>query len=248
MFSVSGSTSSGGHDHRRTRSVGAAFPSSSSPGAPPSSPTRVNSARGLRHAPHRSESSIPRHVVPVLPPLDLHEEGLRMPGVPTAPTRHTLPRRASRSGPQLPPLDLPRGGLDFPGVHPAPARRDASSASPASNRNWPEDVADWEIPLFEERQRWEEQQESDQEAARNREPPPGLVGKFMALLGYAGPNAQVRRAFVSMMLSELWWFAQVRMESSFDTERSLSFCLLCAVRRRHRSLGRLWSYQEPYNA
>lgn len=248
MFSVSGSTSSGGHDHRRTRSVGAAFPSSSSPGAPPSSPTRVNSARGLRHAPHRSESSIPRHVVPVLPPLDLHEEGLRMPGVPTAPTRHTLPRRASRSGPQLPPLDLPRGGLDFPGVHPAPARRDASSASPAGNRNWPEDVADWEIPLFEERQRWEEQQESDQEAARNREPPPGLVGKIMALLGYAGPNAQVRRAFVSMMLSELWWFAQVRMESSFDTERSLSFCLLCAVRRRHRSLGRLWSYQEPYNA
>ncbi|PIL36212.1 hypothetical protein GSI_01873 [Ganoderma sinense ZZ0214-1] len=208
MFSISSSTSSGGHDHRRTRSVGAAFPSSSSPGAPPSSPPRVSSARGLRHAPRRSESSIPRHV-PVLPPLDLHEEGLGMPGVPTGvPARHTLPRRSSRSGPQLPPLDLPRGGLDFPGVHPAPARRDASSASPAGNRNWPDDVADWEIPLFEERQRWEEQQEADREATTNREPPPGFVGKVMVFLGYAGPNAQVRRAFVSLVLGELWWLAQ----------------------------------------
>ena len=208
MFSVSNSSSLGGHDHRRTRSVGAASPSPSSPGAPSNSPTRPSSARGLRHAPRRSESSIPRHV-PVLPPLDLPEQGLGMPRVPTLPTRHALPRRASRSGPQLPPLDLPRGGLDFPGVHPAPARRDASSASPAGNRNRPDDIADWEIPLFEERHRWEEQQDADQEPTTNREPPPGLVGKIMVSLGYAGPNAQVRRAFVSLVLGELWWLAQV---------------------------------------
>ncbi len=129
-----------------------------------------------------------------------------MPAVPTAPTRHTLPRRGSRSEPQLPPLNLPGGAVDFPTVHPAPAR---SSASAAGNRNW-SDEADWEIPLFEERQRWEEQQEANQEP-RTREPPPGFVGKIMVFLGYAGPNAQVQRALVSMVLGELWGLIQVRM-------------------------------------
>lgn len=143
-----------------------------------------------------------------------------MPGVPTRLTRHTLPRNSSRSGPQLAPLDLSGGRLDLPGVHPAPARRDGSSASATGNR-WP-GAADWEIPLFEERQRWEEEQEANQEAHNNREPPPGLVGKIMVLLGYAGPNMQARRALVSMVLGELWWFTQVRMGSSLVEWDSLS--------------------------
>ncbi|KAI1794162.1 hypothetical protein LXA43DRAFT_998029 [Ganoderma leucocontextum] len=205
MFSGSGSSSSGsgsgGRDHRRTRSVGASYPSS---GAPPSSAPRVSSARAHRHAPRHSESSIPRRV-PILPPLDLPEEGLGMPGVPTPPTRHTFPRRGSGSGPLLPPLDLPGGGLDFPSVHPAPARRDGSSASAAGNGN--RGAPNREIPLFEGQQRIEEPQEGNQEE-HGREPPPGVIGKIMVLLGYAGPNAQVRRALVSLVLGELWWLIQ----------------------------------------
>ena len=70
----------------------------------------------------------------------------------------------------------------------------------------------WEVPLFEDQQRGEAPQEGRRDE-RNREPPPGLVGKIMVLLGYAGPNAQGQRAFVSLVFAELWWLIQVRMIS-----------------------------------
>ena len=76
-------------------------------------------------------------------------------------------------------------------------------------RNNPPQRPEWNGPLFREPGRADPAPEA-REGNRVRDPPPGLLGKVMVLLGYAGPDARVRSALVSLVCSQLWWLAQVR--------------------------------------
>ncbi|KAI0675340.1 hypothetical protein C8Q78DRAFT_1067124 [Trametes maxima] len=98
----------------------------------------------------------------------------------------------SRTAPTLPPLELPREPL-MPSLHTAPV-----GTTPA----------DWGVPLFEEPRRDPPQPPLHQAEQTNADQPEGLVGLFMELLGYAGPDTKARRQLLSLIFSLSFGFAQ----------------------------------------
>ncbi|KAI0743575.1 hypothetical protein C8Q80DRAFT_1182088 [Daedaleopsis nitida] len=170
-------------NHQRARSAAGGLPSPSSP---------------RRHAAHRSTSSVPE-----LPVLQLYEEGLGFPGLPTTPTRPPYAHAASRNAPALPPIDFSAHYLEIPRV-PRP-----DSPHPR-----------WDVPVrFEEPREVRRDIRADVHAGLQhtnlpspapQEPPvpAGLIGKVMEMLGYAGRDMRARRAALSLVFSLIFWFAQ----------------------------------------
>ncbi|RDX55155.1 hypothetical protein OH76DRAFT_871369 [Lentinus brumalis] len=77
----------------------------------------------------------------------------------------------------------------------------------------------WDVPLFEDGRRAATNVNTGGEGnhaggGRPPDPPRGFLGKLLELLGYAGQDAKARRALVSLVFAQLWWFAQVRLALS----------------------------------
>ncbi|KAI0645735.1 hypothetical protein C8Q79DRAFT_1001261 [Trametes meyenii] len=127
-----------------------------------------------------SEGAAPRLEDPRRPATRVRASR-RPPRVPVSPT-----------APTLPPLELPREPL-MPGLHTAP-----TGTTPA----------DWGVPLYEETRRDPPRPPVQQNEPANTDQPEGLVGLFMELLGYAGPDTKARRQLLSLIFSLSFGFAQ----------------------------------------
>ncbi len=82
----------------------------------------------------------------------------------------------------------------------------------------------WDVPLFEDGRRAAANTNAGGEGnhaggGRPPDPPRGFLGKLLELLGYAGQDAKARRALVSLVFAQLWWFSQVRLTFSDVSSR-----------------------------
>lgn len=173
-------------NHRRTRSAGT-FPTSASTFEAPS---RTRAARG--HASRRSDPGS------LSSPEVLQ---LRRPGqpvrYPTIPTPTAVPPGLNIGRVPASPPNIER--LDVPPPTRAPI---------------------WDVPLFQDGRSAAANTNAGGEgnqAGGGRPPdrPRGFVGKLLVLLGYAGQDAKARRALVSLVFTQLWWFSQVRLIFSY---------------------------------
>ncbi|KAI0706796.1 hypothetical protein C8T65DRAFT_651455 [Cerioporus squamosus] len=78
----------------------------------------------------------------------------------------------------------------------------------------------WEVPLYEDGRRAAANTAAGDEgnhagAGRTPDRPRGFLGKLMELLGYAGQDAKARRALVTLVFSQLWWFSQLVIVITF---------------------------------
>ena len=174
-------------NHRRTRSVGT-FPTAASTSEAPSA---RRAARG--HASRRSDPT------PELPPLRLPGEVLGYPFTPISQSSTAARRLNFEHGTALPPPDE-RLGITLP-------RR----------------AATWDVPLYEDGRRDTANTNANADGEGNgpnggntADQPSGFLGKLLELWGYAGQDTRARRALVSLVFGQLWWFSQVRLV--FDTD------------------------------
>ncbi|RPD68633.1 hypothetical protein L226DRAFT_495504 [Lentinus tigrinus ALCF2SS1-7] len=90
-----------------------------------------------------------------------------------------------------------------------PGRRYASPRAPVGEFNAPRPRPIRDVPLYEDGRREAMNTNARGEGGeRTPERPRGFLGKLFELLGYAGQDARARRALVSLVFGQLWWFAQ----------------------------------------